>query len=80
MNAAMHEEAGRRAHRDAFAGIKHLVGHEAALRTVDVFVAEPWLLRHLIFERCAQMQFVARAGHRDIEQAALFLDELRLAG
>ena len=44
------------------------------LRAVYVTVSRLGLIRHVVLERCDQVQVVLRASHRHIEQAALFFD------
>src|SRR5258705_221423 len=65
---------GRR--REAF---HHLVRHEAAACAVNVHIARLRLVRDVIFERTDEMQLVLRARHRNVEEPALFLDQLGLA-
>jgi len=48
--------------------LEHLVRHEAAARSIDVCVTRLRLLRHVILERADEMQLIARARHRDVQQ------------
>src|SRR5882762_3761861 len=59
--------------------LQHLLGDEAAASAVDMALALPRLARQMELERRDERQIVLRASERNVQQAPLLLDELRLA-
>ena len=60
--------------------LDHLFGEEAAAATVHVAIRGLRLAGDLEAQRHHAGELVARAGHRHVQQAAFFFDELGLAG